>query len=70
MLVRAFNKRIASYRRLLIQREYSLLDFLLTATEPTDPFSDSPSRRLKFFELREAQYVKAAYKNRERSYLL
>jgi Fic family protein len=63
MLVRAFNKRIASYRRLLNQREYNLLDFLLTETEPTDPFSDSPSRRLKFSELREAQYVKGAYKN-------
>ncbi len=63
MLVRAFNKRIASYRRLLNQREYNLLDFLLTETEPTDPFSDSSSRRLKFSELREAQYVKGAYKN-------
>lgn len=63
MLLRAFNKRIGSYRRLLNQREYKLLDFLLGATEPTDPFSDSPSRRLKFSELREAEYVKAAYKD-------
>jgi Fic family protein len=63
MLVRAFNKRIGSYRRLLNQREHNLLDFLLAGTEPTDPFSDSPSRRLKFSELREAQYVKAAYKD-------
>jgi len=63
MLVRAFNKRIASYRRLLNQREHNLLDFLLAQTEPIDPFSDNPSRQLKFSELREAQYVKGAYEN-------
>jgi hypothetical protein len=61
MLTRAFNKRIASYRRLVNQREYHLLHFLLTETEPRDPFSDNPSRQLKFSELREASYVKVAY---------
>jgi len=63
MLVQSVSKRVASYRRLLNQREYSLLDFLLTETEPSDPFSDSPSRKLRFSELREAPYVKGAYKN-------
>ena len=63
MLVRAFNKRVASYRKLLNQREYNLLDFLLTETEPVDPFSENPSRHLKFSDLREAPYVKSAYKN-------
>ncbi len=62
MLVGAFNKRIASYRRLVNQREHNLLHFLLTETEPTDPFSEHPSRQLKFSELREASYVKEAYK--------
>ncbi|MGH7841206.1 MAG: Fic family protein [Candidatus Binataceae bacterium] len=63
MLLRAFNKRIASYRRLVNQREHNLLDFLLEATEPIDPFSQNPSRLLKFSELREARYVKGAYTN-------
>ena len=62
MLVRAFNTRVASYRRLLNQREYNLLDFLLTETEPIDPFSENPSRQLKLSDLHEAQYVKSAYK--------
>ncbi len=63
MLVRAFHKRIASYRRLINQREYDLLDFLLTETEPTDPFSENPSRQLKFSELYRSPYVKESYKN-------
>jgi len=63
MLIRAFNTRVASYRRLLNQREYNLLDFLLTETEPIDPFSENPSRQLKFSDLHEAQYVKSAYKD-------
>jgi Fic family protein len=61
MLVRAFNKRIGSYRRLLNQREYNLLDFLLSETEPVDPFSENPSRTLKVSELSEAKYVRGAY---------
>jgi Fic family protein len=63
MLVRAFNKRTGDRRRLLNQREYSLLEFLLVETEPTDPFSDKPSKRIKFSELREAPFIKASYKN-------
>jgi Fic family protein len=63
MLIRAFNKRIASYRRLINEREYNLLIFLLTETEPTDPFSENPSRQLKFSELHQAPYVKQAYKD-------
>jgi Fic family protein len=63
MLVRAFGKRIASYRRLVNQREYDLLMFLLTETEPSDPFSVNPSRQLKFSELRESKYIQRAYRN-------
>ncbi len=62
MLVRAFNKRVGSYRRLLNQREYNLLEFLLRETEPKDPFSEKPSRELKFSELREAPFIRAAYR--------
>jgi Fic family protein len=63
MLVRAFNQRVASYRRLVNQREYNLLDFLLTETEPTDPFSENPSRQLKLSELSRSSYVKSAYRH-------
>ena len=63
MLARAFNKKTGDRRRLLNQREYNLLDFLLGATEPIDPFSEKPSRQISFAELRESAYIKAAYKN-------
>lgn len=63
MLARAFDKRIASYRRLVNERECQLLSFLLTETEPTDPFSENPSRQLKFSELQQAPYVKGAYRH-------
>ena len=62
MLLRAFNKRVGSRRRLLNQREFSLLTFLITVTEPIDPFSESPSRKISFSELKEAEYVQAAYR--------
>ena len=63
MIGRAFNKRMGARRRLLNQREYSLLDFLLSETEPVDPFSDTPSRRISLSELLEANYVRSAYRN-------
>ena len=63
MIGRAFNKRMGARRRLLNQREYSLLDFLLSETEPIDPFSDSPSRKISLSELLEAKYVQSAYRN-------
>jgi len=63
MLVRAFNKKTSDRRRLLNQREYNLLDYLLLATEPTDPFSENPSRKIKMSELRETPYIKSAYRN-------
>lgn len=63
MIGRAFNKKTGARRRLLNQRESSLLDFLLSETEPVDPFSDSPSRRISLSELLEASYVQSAYRN-------
>jgi len=63
MLVRAFNRRVGERRRLLNQREYSLLDFLIAETEPIDPFSENPSRQITFTELLQAPYVRAAYRN-------
>lgn len=61
MLVRAFNRRKSERRRLLNQREYNLLDFLLGTTEPTDPFSENPSRKVTYSELQESNYIKASY---------
>ena len=63
MIGRAFNKKTGARRRLLNQRESSLLDFLLSETEPVDPFSDTPSRRISLSELLEASYVQSAYRN-------
>ena len=60
---RAFNKRMGARRRLLNQRESSLLEFLLSETEPSDPFSDTSSRKISLSELMEAGYVRAAYQN-------
>ena len=63
MLVRAYNKRVGSRRRLLNSREYSLLDFLIVETEPIDPFSDEPSRKLRLSELQESRYIQQAYRD-------
>ena len=62
-LVRAFNQRAGKRRRIINQREYGLLDFLLQETEPTDPFAEAPSRRIEFSDLRQAPYVKGVYKS-------
>ena len=63
MLVRAFNTRVGERRRVLNQREYNLLDYLIIQTEPLDPFSENPSRQIEFSELRESPYVNEAYRN-------
>ena len=61
MVVRAFNKRTGDRRRLINQREYSLLDFLLNESEPLDPFSESSSKKIKFAEIREMPFIKTLY---------
>jgi Fic family protein len=63
MIVQNYNKRLGVRRRVLNAREYNLLNFLLAATEPSDPFSGTPSRRITYSELREAPYVKGAYRD-------
>ena len=62
-LQRAFNTRVSKRRYRISQREHGLLDFLLQQTEPTDPFADEPSAKLKCAELRQDPYIKAAYAN-------
>ena len=61
-LTRAFNQRESARRRVLNQREYGLLDFLLTATEPRDPFAEEPSRKIALADLSEDPYVRTVYR--------
>jgi Fic family protein len=61
MLLRAYKTKVASRRRLLNQREYHLLEILLTETEPFDPFSEHPSRKIKFSELKNTMSIRMAY---------
>ena len=63
MILQNYQRRLGPRRRVLNVREYNLLDFLLIATEPSDPFSETPSRKITFSELRESPYVKGAYSN-------
>ncbi len=60
-LVRAFNQREGVRRRVINQREYSLLQFLLQETEPTDPFADEASRKIELSDLLQSQYIRATY---------
>jgi Fic family protein len=62
MLVESYNKRTGPRRRLLNQREYNLLIFLLRETEPIDPFSDVPSRKIALDELDNSHYIQTLYK--------
>jgi len=62
-LVRAFNTHTSSRRHLLNQREHNLLHYLLTNTEPEDPFSDSGSRQITYGELVASAYITEAYKH-------
>ncbi len=62
-LRRASNQRVGPRRRVLNEREYGLLDFLLQETEPTDPFSETPSLRLHVLDLLREPYVRSTYRN-------
>ena len=63
MLVQARNKKISERRYLINDREYGLLDFLISETEPVDPFSEQPSKSLSVVELFESPYIREAYKD-------
>lgn len=63
MLVKAYNKRVGVRRRLLNQREYGLLVFLVDETRPLEPFSETPSRKIGLNELVNDRYVESAYRN-------
>ena len=63
MIVQNYNRRMGPRRRVLNAREYNLLHYLLTATEPSDPFSELPSRKITFSELQRSPYVIGAYRD-------
>ena len=58
----ARDKRVSKRRRLINDREHGLLGFLLEETEPADPFSESPSRRLPLDELIDSPFVRTVYR--------
>ena len=62
-LNRALAMRVSKRRHLLNVREYSLLSFLLRETEPTDPFSETPSTWIRLTDLVTSPYVRGAYRD-------
>ncbi|WP_419939025.1 Fic family protein [Candidatus Palauibacter sp.] len=58
----ARDKRVSKRRRLINDREHGLLGFLLEETEPADPFSETPSRRLPLDELIDSPFVRTVYR--------
>ena len=63
VIVNNREKLAGERRRVLNDREFRLLDFLLVETEPSDPFSPEPSRKIMLSELMESPYVKGAYRS-------
>ena len=63
MMVKSVNIKMGPRRRLLNQREYNLLEYLLNETEPLEPFSDDASRKVSFSELWEDRYLRSVYRS-------
>ena len=61
MMNRAIGQKLSQRRRLLNHREYALVSFLLDETEPTDPFSAEPSRRMRVADLVQSAYFAGTY---------
>ena len=61
MLVANRDKRVSPRRRMLNEREYGLLIYLLDSTEPVDPFAEEPSRKINLVELLDSTYSRIAY---------
>ncbi|MCY3599387.1 MAG: Fic family protein [Gemmatimonadetes bacterium] len=58
----ALGERISKRRRLINEREHGLLVFLLEETEPIDPFSEDPSRRVLLRDLVDSPFVRTVYR--------
>ena len=61
MAMKATGIKVGERRRLLNEREFGLLHFLLEETEPEDPFADEPSRRVPLAELLDSPFVRQVY---------
>ena len=62
-MLQAFNQRAGKRRRVLNDREYHLLAFLLRETEPDDPFAERPSKQIALANLMASPYVRSAYRS-------
>ena len=62
-MFKAYNRRVGQRRRVLNEREYNLLTFLLKETEPEDPFAENPSKQVSFAALLASPYVRSAYRS-------
>ena len=60
-LVTALGKRVGPRRRVINQREYQLLEYLVGVTEPTDPFAEEPSKQIPISDLAHEPYVRAIF---------
>lgn len=63
LLTRALGMRVSKRRQLINTREFALLDYLLAETEPTDPFSEDLSTRIRLADLVRSPYVRGAYRD-------
>lgn len=61
--MRAHSQKAGKRRRVLNDREYNLLTFLLDETEPEDPFAEKPSKQISFADLLTSPYVRSAYRS-------
>ncbi len=62
MMTKALSTKVGKRRKLLNEREYSLLLLLLEETGPEDPFADEPSRRVPLLELLKSPFVLEVYR--------
>ena len=62
-MFRAYNRKAGKRRRILNDREYRLLTFLLSETEPDDPFAEKPSKQISLAHLMASPYVRSAYRS-------
>lgn len=63
LLAQARRTKISERRRLINEREYNLLDSLVSETEPDDPFSDHPSKALDVRTFLQSPFIREIYKN-------
>lgn len=62
-ILKAYRRRVGQRRRMLNEREYNLLTFLLDETEPEDPFAERPSKPVSVADLLASPYVRSAYRS-------